>query len=324
MTETQFYKEFNSLEYLIKRAKNILIIAHSMPDADTLGSTLALSEFIKINYKKNIQLTCFNQMPDYLNSILGKIDFFHPDNLDLKSFDLVIGCDSVQRGMDKIIKKISKKALTIAIDHHPDINLKTDLEIIDANFSSVCEILYNFFKFTRGEINRKIATYLLTGIVGDTGAFQHSNTSSKVLSASSELVNLGAPLSKIINLSFSNKKFDTLKLWGKAIERTRFFSKSGLAVTAITQEDMDNQGKTIESASDIANILTTIPGIKVALIISQIKPNQIKGSLRTEEKHNINVSEIAKTLGGGGHTLASGFEINGKIILNKSGNWMVI
>lgn len=324
MSENQFYKEFHSLEYIIKKARKILIVAHSMPDADTAGSVSALAEFIKINYKKEAKLTCFDQISDYLKSVLGDVDFVNPNELNLKEFDVIIGCDSVQRGMDKIVDQVSNDTLTVIVDHHPDITLETDLKIIDAKASSVCEILFDFFKFVRGRINRKIATALMTGIVGDTGGFQHSNTSAKVLAISSELVNAGAPLSKIIDLSFANKKFGTLKFWGKAIERTKFFSESGLAVTAITQDDIDSQGNSPENISDIANILTTIPGIKVALIIYQVKPDKIKGSLRTEKKHDINVSAIAQTLGGGGHVLASGFEMNGKIILDKNSNWRVV
>ena len=107
----------------------------------------------------------------------------------------------------------------------------------------------------------------------------------------------GASIAKIIDHTFANKKIDTLKFWGKAIEKTKFFTESGLAVTAITQDDINTQGTSPESTSDIANILTTIPGIKVALIISQIKPDSIKGSLRAEKSSNINVSKIAQTLG---------------------------
>jgi phosphoesterase RecJ-like protein len=324
MADIQFYKEFYLLDQIIKKARKILIVAHSSPDADTTGSVLALSEFIETNYQKESQITCFDEFPNYLKIILGNISFQLPQKINLADFDLVIGCDSVERGMSKIVSQISQKTITIAIDHHPDINLKTDLRIIDSNYSSTCEVLYDFFKFTRGKINKKIATSLLTGIVGDTGAFQHSNTTAKVLATSSDLVNYGASLSKIIDFSFSNKKIDTLKFWGKAIERTKFFIESGLAVTAITQDDIDSQGTLPENMSDIANILTTIPGIKVALIIHQIKPNLIKGSLRTEKKAQVNVSEIAQTLGGGGHKLASGFEMTGKIILGENGNWQVI
>ncbi|MCK4636082.1 MAG: bifunctional oligoribonuclease/PAP phosphatase NrnA [Candidatus Moranbacteria bacterium] len=320
----QFYKEFHSLNYVLKKAKNILIIAHSFPDSDATGSAVAFSNFIKNHYQKESTLACFDEFPEFLKPILGDIKFNHPEEINLKKFDIVIGCDSVERGMDRIINKLSDNCITVAIDHHPDINLEVDIKIIDPIYAATCEILYNFFHSLRGKIDKKIATALLTGIVGDTGAFQHSNTSANVLAISSDLVNAGASIAKIIDHSFANKKIDTLKFWGKAIEKTKFFTESGLAVTAITQEDIDTQGSTPESTSDIANILTTIPGIKVAVIISQIKPNIIKGSLRTEKHANVNVSKIAQTLGGGGHKLASGFEMSGKIIISKNGDWQIV
>ena len=320
----QFYKEFHSLDYVLKKAGNILIISHTFPDPDTAGSAVALSKFIKSHYEKESTLTCFDDFPEFLKPLLGNVKFNHPEEIDLKKFDVVIGCDSVERGMNRIADDLSKNCITVAIDHHPDINIETDIKIIDPNYAATCEALYDFFNYLRGKINKNIATALLTGIVGDTGAFQHSNTSAHVLAISSDLVNAGAPIAKIIDHTFANKKIDTLKFWGKAIEKTKFFTESGLAVTAITQEDINSQGVAPESTSDIANILTTIPGIKVAVIISQITPNTIKGSLRTEKHANINVSKIAQTLGGGGHKLASGFEMSGRIIVSENGDWEIV
>lgn len=320
----KFYKEFNSLDYVLRKAKNILIIAHSFPDPDTAGSAVALSEFIKSHYQKKSTLACFDDFPEFLKPVLGNTKLAHPDEINFKKFDVVIGCDSVERGMNRIIDDLSENCITVAIDHHPDLNLETDIQIVDPNFAATCEALYYFFQTVRGKINKKIANALLAGIVGDTGAFQHPNTSANILAISSDLVSAGASIAKIIDYTFANKKIDTLKFWGKAIEKTKFFTESGLAVTAITQEDINTQGTSPESTSDIANILTTIPGIKVALIISQIKPNSIKGSLRAEKSSNINVSKIAQTLGGGGHKLASGFEIPGRIVVGENGDWTIV
>jgi phosphoesterase RecJ-like protein len=323
-TANQFYTEFQSLNYVLKKAQNILIIAHTYPDPDAVGSSLALMEFVKTHYKKKSTLACFDEFPEFLTPLFGEIKFHNPQNLKLEEFDVIIGCDSVERGLNKIMGKLNFTCLTVAIDHHPNLKLKTDIQIIEAEYSSTCEIIYNFIQFLRGKITPKIATALLTGIVGDTGAFQHSNTSAEVLSISSNLVNLGANLPKIISIAHADKEIDTLNFWGKAIERTKFYTKNGIAVTAITQEDADAYGDLPKNPSDIASILTTIPDIKMALIISQITPNRIKGSLRAEKEAEINVSKIAKTLGGGGHELASGFEMPGKIIVDENNNWKII
>lgn len=322
--QNQFYKEFQSLDYVLKKAKNILIIAHTFPDPDAIGSSVALSEFIKNHYQKKTTLSCFDKFPKSLTPIFGEVTFNNPKNIKLNKFDVVIGCDSVERGMSQIIDSLNDNCITIAIDHHSDINFKVDIKMIDSNYAATCEILYNFFQFLRGKINKKIATALLAGIMEDTGSFQHQNTSAQVLAIASTLINSGASIAKIANCIFANKKIDTLNFLGEAIERTKFYTENGLAITAITQEDISNKESIPEGTKDIANILTTIPGIKMALIIVQIKPNRVKGSLRTEKEAKINVSEIAKTLGGGGHELASGFEMSGKIIVSSNNHWKIV
>ena len=66
-------------------------------------------------------------------------------------------------------------------------NIVPDIVISDERYSSVCEILFDFFDFHRIEISRKIAEYLLLGILGDTGIFQHANTTPKVMEMTAKL-----------------------------------------------------------------------------------------------------------------------------------------
>ena len=103
--------------------------------------------------------------------------------------------------------------------------IKPDIVVSDEKYSSVCEILFDFFDFHRIEINRKISEYLLLGILGDTGIFQHANTTPKVMEMAANLMRRGRSLSKIIQLIFKNKSLETLKLWGRAMERAEINPK---------------------------------------------------------------------------------------------------
>ncbi len=73
----------------------------------------------------------------------------------------------------------------------------------------------------------------------------------------------------------------------------------------------------------MASILNTVPGTKFSLVLSQRDENTVKGSLRSEEYKGVDVSEIAHKFGGGGHKLASGFELRGKIIETEDG-WEIV
>lgn len=331
----KFAKDFNTLHYIIKHATKILLFAHNSPDSDTAGSNLAMREYL-IEKGKLVDIACFDPYPAYLEAI-SPSRFEYPDHLDLVSYDAIIACDSVERGFQKIypvksplsgdgeavfnrVHNIDKeKQIVVLIDHHPDITIKGDVTIIDPSYSSVSEIVYDFLESTGEKITKNIATYLLLGILGDTGSFQHSNTTARVMEIASDLMSRGANISKIIEVVFSNKKISTLRLWGRAFEKARIDSKSGAIVTVLTQKDLDELGSSTDDIAQVASILNTVPGTKFSLILSEREDGVIKGSLRSEEYKGVDVSKIAQRFGGGGHKLASGFEIKGKIIETENG-----
>ncbi len=317
----KFAFEFKNLAYVIRKAEQILLFVHSGPDGDTTGANLAIKEYLN-GLGKKVAIACFDPLPQYLEPLTEE-KFQHPDQLILDSYDVIIACDSVERGFNKVIPFFSKKQIIVLLDHHPDISLRGDINIIDAAYSSVCEIVYDFLIFSRARWTSKISTYLMTGILGDTGSFQHANTTTRVMQIASDLMKKGAPISKIINLMFSNKKFSTLKLWGKAFEKARINPQNGMIVSVLTKEEQENCGSGSDDISYVAGILNTVPGTKFALILSERENGVIKGSLRSEEYKKIDVSEIAARFGGGGHKLASGFELKGRIREVEKG-WEIV
>lgn len=317
---TSFSKEFKTLSYVIEKSSRILLVAHSNPDGDTTGSVLALGEFLK-NADKAVDIVCQDEFPEFLKS-LTKERFKKPDEIEIGSYDAIIGCDSVERGFDQIIKTASPKTVTALLDHHPDITIEADIKILNPKKSSVCELVYDFFVSAEIEINRKMATYLMLGILSDTGNLQHANTTTQVMRISSELMKKGASFSKIIESTFSNKKMSTLKLWGLAFDKAKINPKNGMIATVITQRDIEKCQTSSEDIGQVASILNTVPGTKFSLILSEKGNGQVKGSLRSEEYKGVDVSKIARRFGGGGHKLASGFTIKGKIVETENG-WKI-
>jgi bifunctional oligoribonuclease and PAP phosphatase NrnA len=317
----RFAKDFNTLHYIIKHATKVLLFAHNRPDADTAGSNLALRENL-IDKGKIVDIACFEPYPAYLQ-VISPAHFEHPDHLNLASYDAIIACDSVERGFEKIRPRLSDNQVVALLDHHPDIIMKGDVTIIDPDYSSVCELVYDYFENSNEKITKNIATFLLLGILGDTGGFQHANTTPRVMEIASDLLSKGANISKIIEAVYSNKKISTLKLWGRAFEKARIDKRNGAIVTVLTQKDMEELGSSTDDIAQVATILNTVPGTKFSLILSEREDGVIKGSLRSEEYKGVDVSKIAARFGGGGHKLASGFEIKGKIVETENG-WEIV
>jgi bifunctional oligoribonuclease and PAP phosphatase NrnA len=296
-------------------------VAHSRPDGDTIGAVLAIKEYFE-SIGKVADIVCFDPIPSYLEKI-APVEFNHPDQIDVKSYDVVIACDSADRGFDKIKQSLSEKQVTIIIDHHPDLLTDGDVDIVDPSFSSSCEIVYDYFNFANIKITKTIATYLMLGISYDTGNFQHSNTNSRIIKIASDLMNKWASLDKIAKAIFANKKITTLKLWGRAFEKARINPKNGMVISVLTQKDILECNASSEDIGQLTSILNTVPGTKFSLVLYERGDNTIKGSFRSEEYKNIDVSAIARRLGGGGHKLASAFEIKGRIVEATNG-WEIV
>lgn len=321
MQMKDFSKEFNTLSYVIKKAKNILLFAHNAPDGDTCGSVLAFKEYLQ-SIGKNTDIACFDPLPSFLDTLTTHV-FELPEKLDMQKYDAVIACDSVERGYERVASLFNQDTVTVIIDHHPDISLSADIVVIDAQRSSTCELIYEYFVSQEITITKPMATYLMIGVLSDTGNFQHANTSTRVMDISSDLMKKGATFSKIIAATFANKKISTLKLWGRAFEKARINPANGLITTVLTQQDIEECSASTEDIGQVASILNTVPGTKFSLVLSQRDSGIIKGSLRSEEYKGMDVSAIAHKFGGGGHKLASGFEVKGTIVETDTG-WEII
>ncbi len=317
----KFSQEFHTLNYVINESEQVLLVAHTSPDGDTTGAVLALKEHIK-NLGKIADIACFDPYPDFL-AALSEERFEFPDHLALEKYNLVIGCDSVERGFEKITTRLKENQVTAIIDHHPDITIRADINIIDARYSSVCEIIYDFLNASHAKINRKTATALMIGILDDTGMFKHANTTAKVKEIASDLMKKGAPIGKIVEATFVNKDIATLKLWGRAFEKAKINQENGMIISVLTQKDLEECEAGSEDIAQVAGILNTVPGTKFSLILSERDGGVIKGSLRSEEYKGVDVSQIAAQFGGGGHKLASGFEVHGKIVETADG-WEIV
>lgn len=317
-----FSQEFHTLSYVLKRAEAILLIAHDNPDADTVGANIALQKML-LSQRKRVTIVCRNRFPESLH-FLSSSRFVSPEDVILADYDVIVALDSVERGPFAFFQKaLSEHQVSILIDHHPRIEIESDIRIIDEEKSSTCEILYDFFTEKKRDIDKEIATALLLGILFDTGNFQHPNTTTRVLEIASELLKKGAPLEKLIRIVSSDKKLSTLRLWGRAFEKMRIIKKTGMAVTVLTQEDLDALGAQPEDTSQIAQILSTIPGVRFGLVLHQKNEKTVKGSFRAQEYSDIDTCLLAKSFGGGGHKLASGFEMQGTLSEKEEG-WIIV
>jgi len=304
---------------LIAKSGRIFLTTHEGTDGDDLGSLLAM-RLALLNLGKQVSAVVEKGVPEYLRFLPGSLQV--GDKLENLDFDLLItfGCNNLARtGLPGLQEFTGQK---INIDHHPDNKLFGNINIVEPSTSSVAELMYYFFQTCNIEVNKDMATCLLTGIFTDTGGFKHANTSSDALHVASELMKKGVRMEKISQKIKGQDNPAAIRIWVRALANTRFVKENGMIFSVLTQEDFEQTKATDEDLGAFINFINSLPQAKFALLLRQ-DGDYVRGSLRSEADRNVDVNKIAATFGGGGHKLASGFRIKGKLV--KEGNsWKIV
>lgn len=316
---------FSSLKIYdsIKQAKRILLIAHEKPDGDTLGSTAAFSLFLD-SLAKDYQIFCADSVPSFFYFLPNIQKFINQfEKIKEEKFDLVIAidCGDLKRtGLSEFISSFQQPYQIINIDHHQSNPQFGHFNVVQPEFSSTAEIIFQLFREWKVTINKEIATALLNGIFTDTAAFSTPSTTLNSLITASFLLNWGGRLQEINKYNLKNKTLNSLKLWGRAMERLVINKKYQLAYTIILKKDLEEFNTTEDDMEGLANFFSNLSGVKAILVLRE-EEGDIRGSLRTV-KEEVDVSKLARLFGGGGHPKASGFTTKGKLVKNDRG-WRI-
>jgi phosphoesterase RecJ-like protein len=310
---------FSFFEEQVLRAKKILILTHIDPDGDALGAVLAMKNFL-------VEMGC---SPDI--SFSGKInkglpvseeETISPNIVDPKIYDLILLLDTNNPQRTGVVfpENLADLGQVFIVDHHikkedrkypPNFHL-----LINHEAAATCEIIYDLFREGRKEITNIAASYLLLGIYTDTGGFFHSNTTPELLIKVKELLQKGVLFKNIIQGAFYGKNVNVLNFWGEKIRKAQFHPRLKFIFSWLNQKELNKKKISTEEIGGLVNLLNMCQEAKFSMFLSETEDNKIKGSLRSSEKKNSNVNIVSRFFGGGGHRLAAGFEVPGKIVEN--------
>lgn len=304
------------VEEKIFNFRSFKIFTHKNPDGDAIGSALALKKILELK-NKSAEALVFDSLDlrfRFLPGISGiKIRNEFADEGD--SLFIYLDCHSPDR--TGFQSSLFEGKESIVIDHHMAggrKELENSLRIVDSAASSTAEIILNLAEGLNWKMDRDVSLCLLAGILSDTGTFQHSNTSSKALSAVSRLVKSGINLKRLAENLFKRREFGgSLKIWGEILARISVDQNTKMAISFVSLEDLKKYGVGEDELAGLVNLLSGIPESDFSLLLVENKFGKIKASLRSESYKGVDVAKIAKAFGGGGHKLAAGFEIEGRI-----------
>jgi len=304
-------KQFEEIKNSLESARNILIASHENPDVDALGSMLALGSALKKIDKKTF-LYSPDRLPDYLYFLPGINEIITdaplPENID---FIFCLDYGDFQRL--KLSENFSEKKI-ITIDHHLESSQKGFIKIVEPGFSSTSEIIYLLINHLEIEMDKGIASCLLAGILYDTGGLKHISTSSQTLKIVSELLSEEVSLESVSRRTLTaGKSLTHSKIWAEALSRIVFDQKRRFAFSWIAFDDFKKYQISFSDLDGISSLISTISDASFSLFLIEHERGKIKGSLRSEPHKGKNIIELAKALGGNGHSFAAGFKQDGSI-----------
>lgn len=294
----------------VERSNYFLVTSHINPDGDNVGSTLSMYLALK-NLGKEVYYVLDDTIPKNISFLTDDINILKSDNINIKNYSIItLDCGDKKRICieDKLIENAQK---LINIDHHISNDFFGDYNYVDSDGSSTCELVYNLlskYELVKNKniIDEKIATCLYTGLLTDTGNFMYQSTKETSFDMAKNLIKRGANKDLIIQKVFQSNSFNYYKLLGEALNTLKVYNNK-VALISVTKEMMEKNDISFSDVDGIASYTRDIEGIEVGILLKQKDENEVKVSLRS--KSYVDVSEIAKSLGGGGHKRASGCTI---------------
>jgi len=228
-------------------------------------------------------------------------------------YDLIITLDAAdfdQLGdIYKYHPQIFNEMPVVNIDHHASSANYGKVNLVDTGATSTGEILVGVGEALGVEFDADIATGLLTGIISDTGSFQHANTTPKSLTVAAQMVGYGARQQEIIKHLFKTKPLASLKLWGRILSNIQFDNRLKLVWATVDYTTLQSMGVTGQDIGGLIDeLMTSVPGSDIVVLLSEREPTLVSGSIRTSKQ--VDASVLAGILGGGGHPGAAGFKLS--------------
>jgi phosphoesterase RecJ-like protein len=294
----------------LRDGERFLLTTHEGPDGDALGSLLALHRLLTQLGKDSVMFLAAKEFPlpvEY--RFLPLEEVFHEPPVDVVDRTLVfLDCGNIDRmPVDFLRRRDGRPVLNL--DHHHDNTRFGTINLVDTEVSCTAELVYGLAPRLGAEITPDIAAALYVGLVTDTGRFMYQNTGASAHRMAADLIESGVDVHEIYRRLYERVPIEKLHLTARALERIQRLEGGALAITYISADDYAAAGAEEVLTEGIIDYVRSLEGTRLAAVVRDRADggsSARKVSLRSATG-DIDVSEIARRHGGGGHARAAGF-----------------
>ena len=306
-------EQIGRLSGLFLDANEVVILSHTNPDGDAIGSVVAMKRFLALEGKKST-IIIPNKHPEYLSFLDPEVEIVvykehrgRAENL-IRSCDLILALDFNQLSRIDELEKIVRESIShkVLVDHRPSPERGPfDLVFTETEISSNCELLYWLFKTITGrDLPLEVAEPLYVGMMTDTNNFANSVLASTFRMAS-DLIVAGVDKERLQHLVFGGFSESRMRLMGYLLsERMTVLPDFEAGFIMLSKEDQErflfNEG----DSEGFVNIPLSIKGINISALFTESE-GVVRVSLRSSNDFSVN-KMARRFFNRGGHERASG------------------
>lgn len=298
----------------ITRASRVVLLAHRAPDADALGSALALGLALE-SRGCDVQVSFGDDpfvVPRALTSLPGQHLIVPPSQV-MATPDLVVSLDASSMERLGVVADRIQQAPLIVLDHHPSNPGFGQINLIDPAAEATAVLVLDLLDRMGVDLTASMAHALYAGLITDTGSFRYSATTPGTHARAARLLATGIRHDAIARTMFDDEPFAVMRLMGHALADMTLdrhaLGGRGIAWTAIDAQMRGSVGVSVVELERIIDLVRTTSEAEVAIAYKQDDDGSWRVSTRS--RGAVDVGRAMTSLGGGGHGMAAGVTLSG-------------
>ncbi len=298
------------LNAITSEPDQILVVCHISPDGDAIGAALAMAHFLE-QAGKSFTVVNDDPVPSRYDFLPGVEKFQRTEHISSK-FNTIVSLDCADlKRLGNTINLFADSHRLINIDHHETNNSYGELNLVQAEASATCLVLYRMFRATDVTIDRDMAILLYTGILFDTGGFRYNNTTPEIHHAAADLLSRGFEPFLIADRVLESLTREQVELVRLGLSTLKIHDTGRIAYVVVSQELLRLSGASDDDTEVLLPYTRSLSGIEVGLLFRERPDGSVKVSLRSRDR--VDVANLALHFGGGGHVRAAGCSFDGPI-----------
>ncbi len=307
-TGTHNYREV--YDTLVNSPNPVLVVCHISPDGDAIGAALAMAHFLK-RAGKSFVLVNDDPIQSRYDFMPG-VGLFQRTASMRQKFATIVALDCADsKRMGKTTSLFAEGHCLVNIDHHETNDRFGHVNLVQAEASATCLVLYRLFHATDVAIDRDMAICLYTGILFDTGGFRYNNTTPEIHHAAADLLSRGFEPFMIADRVLESLTREQVELVRLGLATLKIHPSGRIAYVAVSKDLLAASGASDDDTEVLLPYTRSLSGIEVGLLFREKPDGSVKVSLRSRDR--VDVASIALGFGGGGHVRAAGCSMPGPL-----------